>query len=50
MPSLRPPAETTALILGLSLAASFLTGALASGYSAVSIGRLATAAILKEGE
>ena len=50
MPSLHPSAETTALILGFSLAASFLTGTLASGYSAVSIGRLATAAILKEGE
>ncbi|MDR1649325.1 MAG: FtsX-like permease family protein [Synergistaceae bacterium] len=50
MPSLRPSAGTAAFILGLCLAASFLTGTLASVYSAVSIGRLATAAILREGE
>jgi putative ABC transport system permease protein len=50
MPSLRPSVETTASILGLCLAVSLLTGTLASVYSAASIGRLATAAILKEGE
>jgi putative ABC transport system permease protein len=50
MPSLRPPIGTTASILGLCLAVSFLTGTLASGYSAAGIGKLATAAILKEGE
>jgi putative ABC transport system permease protein len=49
MPFLRPPIGTTALILGLCLAVSLLTGTLASVYSATRIGRLATAAILKEG-
>ncbi|MDR1874017.1 MAG: ABC transporter permease [Synergistaceae bacterium] len=50
MPSLQPSAGTIALLLGLSLTVSLLTGALASSYSAAVIGKLATSAILREGE
>ncbi|MDR1978504.1 MAG: ABC transporter permease [Synergistaceae bacterium] len=50
MPYLQPSVATTAFLLGLCLAVSFLTGALASAYSAANIGKLATSAILKEGE
>jgi putative ABC transport system permease protein len=50
MPYLQPSGATVAIILALSLAVSFLTGALASAYSAFTIGRLATHAILGEGD
>jgi putative ABC transport system permease protein len=50
MPYLQPSRTTIALILSLCLGVSLLTGALASAYSAAIIGKLATSAILKEGE
>jgi putative ABC transport system permease protein len=50
MPSLQPSVGMTAFILSLCAAISFLTGTLASAYSAAGIGRLATDAILREGE
>ena len=50
MPFLQPSPGKTAFLLTGGFLLAFLTGPVASGFSALKIGRLATYAIIKEGE